>query len=135
MPDPIVINITATPDPNDSGKLLVTAVPSVVLLAFEDDDQVRWVCQDGEMEIRFGPANNPFDASANSGGTYVGQPDGSQVSGSLAEELLNPNAELFNDYKYTIVVTNFDKTRVGALDPRFKTRRRTVYKGTTNPNE
>lgn len=135
MPLPIVIRITATPDPVDPGKLnLSTDRPETIYLSFIEDDQVRWVCDDGEVEVRFGPASNPFDAGAYAGGTYQTQPGGSVISGSLEEELLNPDPESFNTYKYSIVVTSADKTRVGTLDPRLKTRRSTVYRGRNTDN-
>ncbi|MBK7599787.1 MAG: hypothetical protein IPJ07_15195 [Acidobacteria bacterium] len=136
IPVPIVITVTATPDPNDPGKLNIsTDKPDTIFLSYIDDDQVRWVCNDGDVEVRFGPASNPFDAGAYAGGTYQTQPGGSVISGSLEPDLLNPDPETFNTYKYSIVVTSTDKTRVGTRDPRFKTRRNTVYRGRNTDNK
>ena len=63
IPVPIVVTVTAVPDPNDPGKLnLSLDKPDTIYLSLLDDDQLRWVCNDGDLEVRFGPAANPFVA-------------------------------------------------------------------------
>ncbi len=125
--EPIVITVTTAPDPDDPGRLILTIDRPTVFLSFEDEDQVRWVCNDGPMQVYFAPAKNPFDANPNTAALYQTQPGGSQVSGIIEEELLDQDPEVFKAYKYSLVVTSQDQTRVGTIDPTFKTRRRRVY--------
>jgi len=127
MPDPIVVTVIATPDPSAQDKLIVTVDQELVFLSLEDLDQVRWVCQNGSVEVNFAPAINPFNPNPNSGGQYQTQTDGSIVSGTLAAGQLDPDAELFNTFKYTILVKSPDGSRSGSLDPRIKGRRMRVY--------
>jgi len=127
MPDPIVVTITAIPDPTTEDTLIVSADRSLVFLSFEDDDQVRWICSDGSIEVNFAPATNPFDPSASSGGQYQTQTNGSIISGALAEGQLDQDETTFRTFKYSIQVRSFDGTRAGTLDPRFMIRRRRVY--------
>jgi hypothetical protein len=127
MPDPIVVTITAVPDPNTEDTLIVNVDQPTVFLSLEDQDQVRWVCQDGSVEVNFAPANNPFDPNASSGGQYVTQTNGSIVSGPLAEEQLDVDEDSFRTFKYSILVTTPDGKRSGSLDPTIKGRRRRVY--------
>ncbi len=127
MPEPIVITVTATPDPQASDKLIVTADLPTIYLSLDDEDQVRWVCQGGTIEVVFAPTNNPFDANPNTGGQYQASADGSIVSGILDEARLDPNAEVFRSFKYSILVRSTDGARMGVLDPRVSGRRRRVY--------
>ncbi|MGE0132281.1 MAG: hypothetical protein AB7U82_29720 [Blastocatellales bacterium] len=127
MPDPIVVTVTATPDPNTQDTLIVSIDQPTVFLSLEDLDQVRWVCQGGSVEIVFASATNPFDPSASSGGQYQTQANGSLISGTLVAGQLDADEEVFNTYKYSIVVRSFDGQRAGSLDPRIKGRRRRVY--------
>jgi len=127
MPDPIVVTVTAVPDPATEDTLIVSVDRPLVFLSFEDDDQARWVCSDGSIEVNFAPATNPFDSNASSGGQYQTQTDGSIISGSLVEGQLDPDEAAFRLFKYSIQVTSIDGTRAGALDPRFMIRRRRVY--------
>lgn len=133
MSDPIVIRVTATPNADNPGVLDVSVNPQVVFLSLEDLDQVRWVCEDGELTVVFGPARNPFDASAATASQYYASPGGSAVSGILAESLLPQNPLQFEQYEYSVVVTSLDGTRVGTLDPRLKPRRASVYQGPKKP--
>lgn len=127
MPDPIVVTVTAIPDPNTQDTLIVSVDLPTVFLSLDDLDQVRWVCQDGSVEVIFAPTTNPFDPNASSGGQYQTQANGSIISGTLAPGQLNADEELFNSYKYSIVVRSPDGKRAGSLDPRIKGRRRRVY--------
>jgi hypothetical protein len=127
MPDPIVVTVTAVPDLTTEDTLIVNVDRPLVFLAFEDDDQVRWVCSDGSVEVNFAPVTNPFDPSASSGGQYQTQTDGSIISGTLVEGQLEVDEEAFRIFKYSIQVRNFDGTRAGTLDPRVMVRRRRVY--------
>ena len=127
MPDPIVVTVTATPDPNTQDTLIVSVDLPTVFLSLDDLDQVRWVCQDCSVEVVFAPAVNPFDPSASSGGQYQTQANGSIISGTLVQEQLDPDEEVFNSYKYSIIVRSLDGQRAGSLDPRIKGRRRRVY--------
>lgn len=127
MPDPIVVTVSATPDPNTQDKLIVTVDRELVFLSLEDLDQVRWICQDGSIEVNFAPATNPFDPNVSSGGQYQTQVDGSIVSGDLVEGQLDPDGGIFSAFKYTILVRSPDGSRAGSLDPRIKGRRMRVY--------
>jgi hypothetical protein len=127
MPDPIVVTVTAVPDLTTEDTLIVNVDRPLVFLAFEDDDQVRWVCSDGSVEVNFASVTNPFDPSASSGGQYQTQTDGSIISGTLVEGQLEADEEAFRIFKYSIQVRNFDGTRAGTLDPRVMVRRRRVY--------
>lgn len=127
MPDPIVVTVTAVPDPATEDTLIVSVDRPLVFLAFEDDDQVRWVCSDGSVEVNFAPVTNPFDPSASSGGQYQTQTDGSIISGTLVEGQLGADEEAFRIFKYSIQVRNVDGTRAGTLDPRVMGRRKRVY--------
>ncbi|HKQ75323.1 MAG TPA: hypothetical protein VJ810_16610 [Blastocatellia bacterium] len=127
MPDPIVVTISAVPDPNTEDTLIVTTDQSIVFLSLEDDDQVRWVCPDGSVEVNFAPVNNPFDPNASSGGQYATQVNGSIVSGSLDPGQLEPVEALFRIFKYSIQVKSPDGTRAGTLDPRVVGRKKRVY--------
>jgi hypothetical protein len=132
MPDPIVVTVTATPDPNTEDTLIVDADRPLVFLSLEDDDQIRWVCSDASIEVNFAPATNPFDPSASSGGQYQTQINGSIVSGTLAEGELEPDEIAFRLFKYSIQAKSFDGIRAGSLDPRVMVRRKRVY-FPTNP--
>ena len=127
MPDPIVVTVSATPDLTTQDKLIVTVDLNVVFLSLDDLDQVRWVCQDGSIEVNFAPATNPFDPDASSGGQYQTQVNGSIVSGDLVEGQLDPNSAVFSTFKYSILVKSPDGSRAGSLDPRIKGRRMRVY--------
>jgi hypothetical protein len=127
MPDPIVITVTAVPDPATEDTLIVNVDRPLIFLSFEDDDQVRWICSDGSVEVNFAPVTNPFDPSASSGGQYQTQADGSIISGPLAEGQLEADDSLFRIFKYSIQVRNVDGTRAGTLDPRVMGRRKRVY--------
>ncbi len=131
MPDPIVVTITAVPDLTTEDTLIVSADRPLVFLSLEDQDEIRWVCSDGSMEINFAPVTNPFDPNASSGGQYQTQADGSIISGALDEGQLEADDTAFRIFKYTINVRTSDGLRAGALDPRVMGRRRRVYfKGT-----
>src|SRR5262244_241958 len=127
MPDPIVVTVTAVPDPATEDTLIVSVDRPLVFLSFEDDDQARWVCSDGSIEVNFAPATNPFDPNASSGGQYQTQTNGSIISGTLVEGELDPDEDAFRLFKYSIQVRSFDGTRAGALDPRVMGRRKRVY--------
>ncbi len=127
MPDPIVVTITAIPDPTTEDTLIVSVDRPLVFLSLEDDDQVRWVFSDGSIEANFAPATNPFDPSASSGGQYQTQTNGSIISGALVEGQLEPDETVFRTFKYSIQVKSFDGTRAGVLDPRFMVRKKRVY--------
>ncbi len=127
MPDPIVVNVTAVPDPATEDTLIVTTDQPLVFLSFEDDDQVRWVCSDGSIEVNFAPVTNPFDPSSSSGGQYQTQTNGSIISGSIDEGQLEPDEAVFRLFKYSINVRSFDGLRAGALDPRVMVRKKRVY--------
>jgi len=127
MPDPIVITITAVPDPNTEDTLIVAIDQPTVFLSLEDYDQVRWVCPDGSVEVNFAPVTNPFDPNVSSGGQYQTQINGSIVSGPLVEGQLETDGEVFRTFKYSIQVTSPDGTRAGTLDPRIVGRKRRVY--------
>ena len=127
MPDPIVVTVTATPDPNTEDTLIVSVDRPLVFLSLEDEDQVRWVCSDGSIEVNFAPVTNPFDPNASSGGQYQTQTDGSIISGTLVEGQLEGEEDAFRVFKYSIQVRSFDGTRAGTLDPRVMGRRRRVY--------
>lgn len=132
MPEPIVVRIIATPDPDNSTNLILTTDPeAAVLLSLEDEDQVRWVCDAGEAEIVFASENNPFDPNIVTGGEYETQPGGSQPSGPLNPVLFpEPDDRNYNPdfkvYKYSIVVKSGD--RQGSIDPRVMGRWRRVYR-------
>jgi hypothetical protein len=128
MEPPIVVTISAAPDPDQADKLIVTADRDLVLLSFEDADNIRWVCNDGTAVIQFAPVNNPFDPNSSTGGQYQTAPGGSQVSGPPVESVLDPADEVFTQFKYSITVTNSDGSRSGTLDPHVRVRRRRVYK-------
>src|SRR5262245_1371531 len=102
MPDPIVVTVTAVPDPATEDTLIVNVDRPLVFLSLEDDDQVRWVCSDGSIEVNFAPVTNPFDPSASSGGQYQTQTDGSIISGALVEGELEADDSLFRIFKYSI---------------------------------
>jgi hypothetical protein len=127
MPDPIVVTVTATPDPNTEDTLIVTVDFPTLFLSLEDEDQVRWICPDGSVEVNFAPVTNPFDPNASSGGQYQTQADGSIISGTLVEGQLDNDVELFRTFKYSISVTSPDGKRAGVLDPRVKGRKKRVY--------
>jgi hypothetical protein len=127
MPDPIVITVTAVPDPATADTLLVSVDLPLVFLASDDDDEARWICSDGSIEVNFAPVTNPFDSSASSGGQYQTQADGSIISGPLDEAQLDPDETVFRIFKYSINVTSFDGLRAGTLDPRFMVRKKRVY--------
>ncbi len=126
MPDPITVNITAVDDPDQADKLNVSVNLDLVLLSFEDLDEIRWVCNRGTAQVDFAPANNPFDPNASTGGHYEMAVGGSGLSGSVAEIVLDNNSSVFRQFKYTITV--IDGTRTGVLDPRVRVRRDKVYK-------
>jgi hypothetical protein len=127
MPDPIVVTVTAVPDPATEDTLIVSVDRPLIFLSLEDDDQVRWVCSDGSVEVNFAPVTNPFDPNASSGGQYQTQADGSIISGTLVEEQLEADEVAFRIFKYSIQVRNVDGTRAGTLDPRVMGRRKRVY--------
>ena len=127
MAEPIVVTVFAAPDPNVSDKLLVSVDFPQVFLSSEDDDQVRWICQEGFVDVVFAPVNNPFDPNQSTGGQYQTQPDGSVISGSVDPNQLDPNPDAFRPFKYSILVTSFDGTRSGSRDPRVMIRKRRVY--------
>lgn len=128
MPEPIVVRVTATPDPDDATKLNLTVEPELVRLSLEDGDEIRWVCDDGNSDIVFASVNNPFDPNASTGGIYQTQPGGSQLSGTLDAEVFPPtDADLFKQFKYSVVVRTIDGSRQGSIDPRVMGRRRRVY--------
>jgi len=127
MPDPIVVTVRATPDPNTEDTLIVSLDRSTVFLSLEDEDQVRWICPDGSVEVNFEPVANPFDPSASSGGQYQTQVNGSVISGTMVEGQLAPNAAAFRAFKYSVRVITPDGTRSGELDPRVMGRRKRVY--------
>src|SRR5262245_36933900 len=127
MADPIVVTVTAIPDPTTEDTLTVDTVPRLVFLSFEDDDQVRWISSDGSIEVNFAPATNPFDPSASSGGQYQTQTNGSIISGPLVDGQLEADESLFRIFKYSIQVSSFDGARAGTLDPRVMGRKKRVY--------
>ena len=127
MSDPIVVTIAAIPDPATEDTLIVTVDRPLLFLSLEDDDQVRWVCSDGSIDVNFAPVTNPFDPSASSGGQYETQTNGSIISGSLIEGQLDEDETAFRLFKYSIIVRSSDGLRAGALDPRFMVRRKRVY--------
>ena len=127
MPDPIVITVTAVPDPATEDTLIVSVDRPLVFLSLEDDDEAQWICSDGSIEVNFAPVTNPFDSSASSGGQYQTQTNGSIVSGPLDEAQLDADDTVFRLFKYSINVTSFDGLRAGALDPRFMVRKKRVY--------
>jgi len=127
MPDPIVVTVRATPDPNTADTLIVSIDRSTVFLSLEDEDQIRWICPDGSVEVNFAPVTNPFDPSASSGGQYQTQVNGSIISGTMVEEQLAPNEAAFRNFKYSVHVISPDETRSGTLDPRVMGRRKRVY--------
>ncbi len=127
MPDPIVITITATPDPATEDTLIVSVDQPTVFLSLEDEDEVRWICPTGSVEVNFAPVTNPFDPGASSGGQYTAQVNGSIVSGPMVEGQLDADAEVFRTFKYSILVKSPDGKRAGSLDPTIKGRRRRVY--------
>ncbi len=129
MPDPIVVTVTAVPDPNTADTLIVTTDFPRVFLSFEDLDQVRWICADGTVEVNFAPVTNPFDPNQSTGGQYLAQADGSIISGALVESQLDVDPDAFKIFKYSIIVRSFDGTRAGTLDPRVMGRRKVVYRG------
>lgn len=130
MAEPIVIRVSATPNATNPGLLDVSVDRPLVFLSLQDLDQVRWVCDDGDVRVVFGPARNPFVASESSGDEYYVPVGGSAVSGILAASLLPQDPEEFGqEYEYSLVVTSVDGTRVGTLDPRLKPRRNSVYQG------
>ena len=128
MPYPIVITVTATPDPNTEDTLVVSVDRPLVFLSFEDQDQVRWICSDGSIEVNFAPVTNPFDPSSSSGGQYQTQTDGSIISGTLVDGQLEEDDLAFRIFKYSIQVSSSDGARAGTLDPRVMVRRRRVYR-------
>ena len=127
MPDPIVVTVTAVPNPATEDTLIVDVGRPLVFLSLEDDDQVQWVCSDGSIEVNFAPVTNPFDPSASSGGQYQTQTSGSIISGPLDEGQLEGDETAFRLFKYSINVTSSDGLRAGTLDPRFMVRKRRVY--------
>jgi hypothetical protein len=126
MPGPITITITAVDDPEQADHLIVDVDRRLVLLSFEDLDEVRWICNRGTARVDFAPANNPFDPTAATGGSYVVVTGGSVTSGPPVEIVLDPDAAVFRQFKYDITVV--DGTRSGALDPHARVRRNAVYK-------
>ena len=127
MADPIVVTVTATPDEATQDTLILTVDRPLVFLSLDDEDEVRWVCSDGSVEVNFAPATNPFDPSASSGGQYQTQANGSILSGTLVESQLEIDETAFRLFKYSILVRSFDGTRAGALDPRVMGRKKRVY--------
>lgn len=127
MLDPIVVTVRATPDPNTQDTLIVSIDRSTVFLSLEDEDQIRWICPDGSVEVNFEPVANPFDPSASSGGQYQTQVNGSIISGTMAEGQLASDAVAFRAFKYSVHVTLPDGSRSGELDPRVMGRRKRVY--------
>ncbi len=127
MEEPIVVTIIATPDLDQADKLIVTVDRDLVFLSFEDADNIRWVCNDGTAVVQFAPATNPFDPNPNTGGQYQTSPGGSQVSGPPVESVLDPNEQIFRQFKYLITVTSPDGSRSGGIDPHVRVRRRRVY--------
>jgi hypothetical protein len=127
MPDPIVVTVTAVPNPATEDTLIVDVDRPLVFLSLEDDDQVRWVCSDGSIEVNFAPVTNPFDPSASSGGQYQTQANGSIISGPLDAGQLDAEETAFRLFKYSINVISSDGLRAGTLDPRFMVRKRRVY--------
>ncbi|MGH9834496.1 MAG: hypothetical protein ACRD9Y_15860 [Blastocatellia bacterium] len=127
MPDPIVVTVRAIPDPNTEDTLIVSIDRSTVFLSLEDEDQIRWICPDGSVEVNFAPVTNPFDPNASSGGQYQTQVNGSIISGTMIEEQLEPTEAAFRAFKYSVQVILPDGTRSGTLDPRVMGRRRRVY--------
>jgi len=128
MEEPIVVTITATDDPDQADKLIVEVNRNLVLLSFEDADNIRWVCNDGTAVVQFAPVYNPFDPNFNTGGQYQMAPGGSQVSGPPVDSVLDPDEQIFTQFKYSITVTSLDGSRSGALDPHVRVRRKRVYK-------
>lgn len=133
MPDPIVVTITAVPDPNTQDTLIVSVDFNTVFLSVEDLDEVQWVCPFGTFEVNFAPAANPFDPNASTGGQYVSSPQGSAISGPLFD--FSWDDESFQTFKYSILVKSPDGTRSGAVDPRVKGRKKRVYYGTKDGNQ
>lgn len=127
MPDPIVVTVTAIPDPATQDTLIVNVDRSLVYLSLEDEDEIQWVCSDGSIDVNFAPATNPFDPSASSGGQYQTQTNGSILSGPLVDEQLETDEGSFRIFKYSIQVRSFDGTRAGVLDPRVMGRKKRVY--------
>jgi hypothetical protein len=127
MPDPIVVTVTAIPDPNTEDTLIVSVDRPIVFLSLEDEDQIRWICLDGSVEVNFAPITNPFDPNASSGGQYQTQVNGSIVSGTMVEEQLASEEAAFRAFKYSVHVILPDGTRSGTLDPRVMGRRKRVY--------
>lgn len=127
MPDPIVVTVTANPDPTTEDTLIVSVDRPLVFLSLEDEDQVRWICSDGSIEVNFAPVTNPFDSSVSSGGQYQTQTDGSIISGTLDGSQLETDESAFRIFKYSINVRSFDGLRAGTLDPRVMGRRKRVY--------
>jgi hypothetical protein len=127
MPDPIVVTVTAIPDPATQDTLVVSVDRPLVFLSLEDEDEVQWICSDGSIEVNFAAVNNPFDPSLSSGGQYQTQTDGSIVSGPLIEGQLDGDGSLFKIFKYSINVRSLDGTRAGTLDPRIMGRKKRVY--------
>ena len=127
MPDPIIVTVTATPDPIHEDLLQVSVDLPTVFLSLEDADEVQWVCSTGTVEVNFAPAKNPFDANGNTGGQYQAGVNGSIVSGPLSPNQIDSNAEVFRTFKYSILVKSLDGKRAGSLDPHVKGRGRSVY--------
>jgi len=127
MPDPIVVTVTATPDPATEDTLIVNVDQELVFLSLEDQDQVQWVCSDGSIEVNFAPLTNPFNPNASSGGQYQTQTNGSIISGPLVAGQLEADETAFRLFKYSIQVRSFDGTRAGTRDPWVMGRRRRVY--------
>src|SRR5262249_47050052 len=125
MFEPTTITINAVDDATQDDHLIVELDNEQALLSFEDQDELRWVCIRSTATIRFAPANNPFDPTATTGGTYEVPAGGSVISGPPEEIVLDQNANVFRVFKYSVTVT--DGTRAGSRDPRVRVRRNRVY--------
>ncbi len=109
IPVPIVITVTATPDPNDPGKLNIsTDKPGAIFLSYIDDDQVGWGVQRRGCGGSLRTGKQSLRRRSLCRRRLPTQPGGSVISGSLEPDLLNPDPETFNTYKYSIVVTSAD---------------------------
>lgn len=81
---------------NQQGEPALVVEPAV--LALKNNQQARWTCPDGRLEIRFSPGFTPFTGStfetSRGGFSYSGTPISGRSPG--------------NSFKYTVLVTTAD---------------------------
>ncbi len=95
-PTPEALPVTVSVKKDQQGKSVLVVEPAVLTL--NNNQQARWTCPDGRLEIRFSPGFTPF-----TGSTFETSRGGFSFSGTPVERRLPRDS-----YKYTVLVTTVD---------------------------